>query len=95
MAEQPEGYEIVLPFTVVTSAGGPYEDQAFVAGFQAGSIDVDLRVGMPQPEYWVPSALVPQLDLIAMRRGYLMEHEPWADDVRWSRIEFRLPDEPA
>lgn len=89
MAEQPEGYELVMPFTVVISAGGPYEDAAFVAGFQAGVIYADLGQDMPAPGYWVPSALVTQLDLVAMRWGFKMYSEEWDQGPEWTHVWFR------
>ena len=32
-------YELVMPFVVVTSAGGPYDDESYVAGFEASRVD--------------------------------------------------------
>lgn len=74
--DQPEndGYELVLPFIATQSHGGPYEDQAFVAGYQAGQIDRSLAagaaVGAQRFTFIVYSDLATQLDLIGMRHGY-------------------------
>lgn len=74
-----ERWGLVMPFVVCSSKGGPYEDTAFVAGYQAGGIDMALAAqsaisgeGMRVTVY---TALVPQLDLIAMRHGFLAEAE--------------------
>lgn len=93
-------YALVMPFVVCESKGGPYDDDAFTAGFTAGRIDVWLKVlptleaiGGPfstaEPEM-VRSALVPQLDLIAMRHGYVIDAEPWAEHPdEWTAVRFR------
>jgi hypothetical protein len=74
--DQPEepGYGLVYPFICVTSKGGPYDDAAFVAGATVGSIDMALeiakRVGADRYPATVPTALVPQLELAGMARGF-------------------------
>ena len=68
-----EGRNIVMPFMVCESKGGPYDDAAFVAGFRAGIIDAYLATdpNNPVPEtFFTEPELIPQLDLIAMRHGY-------------------------
>lgn len=93
-------YGLVMPFVVCQSKGGPYDDDAFAAGFHAGRIDCWLRVlpileriggkfDTSEPEM-VRSPLVPQLDLIAMRHGYVVEAEPWAEHPdEWTAVRFR------
>lgn len=89
--DQPS-YELVLPFIVCRSKGGPYEDIAFVAGFQVGEIDRTLAT-TEQSEVrieFVYTALIPQLELIAMNRGYpIVEHHPADDAPGWSQVTFR------
>jgi hypothetical protein len=86
-----DGYDLVMPFIVCQTNGGPYDDDAFVAGFQAGEIDQALKtastVRAAKVHFaMVHTALLPQLELIAMHRGFpkvLAEqtegYEEWAD----------------
>jgi hypothetical protein len=69
---------LVMPFTVVQSAGGPYHDDSFVAGFNLSTIDAELTMcshlpsgvkAVPGPRY-IRRECVEQLDLLAMRHGY-------------------------
>lgn len=46
MPDEPDEYALVMPFTVVASVGGPYDDDAFAAGFTAGRIDCLLLNGI-------------------------------------------------
>lgn len=70
--------ELVVPFIVCTSKGGPYDDDSFVAGFVAGEIDRALSVaaaaGADRLTRTVRTALVPQLELLAMQHGFLHMH---------------------
>lgn len=75
-------YSLVMPFTVVQSRGGPYEDEAFVAGWACGEIMAKLA----QTPLWkgmVREQALPQVDLIAMHYELRMTHtEPvdgWAE----------------
>jgi len=66
---------LVVPFTVCQSKGGPYEDQSFVAGFQAGELWARLTAfqamgGVRTEPQNVYTELLPQVDLIAMHFGY-------------------------
>jgi hypothetical protein len=85
-------YGLVMPFVATTSHGGPYDDAAFVAGFEAGWLDLMLsitgKVGAEVQRY-VPPELVPQLDLIGMRHGYKLIAEPWDEHPdEWTLITF-------
>ena len=74
--DQPEdeGMTLVVPFIVCRSKGGPYDDESFVAGWQGGEIDKALAaaaaIGATRVDYTVRTALVPQLELVAMNRGF-------------------------
>lgn len=74
---------LVMPFVVCESQGGPYDDDAFVAGCRYASIDhalqMILQFGVTQYEQWIEPALVPQLDLLAMHLGWKLTAEPWED----------------
>lgn len=84
-------YEIVMPFVVTQSNGGPYDDDAFVAGWYAAELDIVLEqmarfhCGMART---VPTPLVPQIDLIAMKYGFYFEHEPCEDAEGWSNVQI-------
>lgn len=94
--DEPEeqDYGLVFPFVVCQSLGGPHEDDAFVAGYQAGQIDSALAaaaaVRATQAKFTVRSALVPQLEMVAMNRGFpVMLAEPWeAHPDEWTHVTF-------
>lgn len=75
-------YGLVMPFVVCQSKGGPYDDESYVAGFEAGYLDgmmafedalraqgfrVAAAGSSGQPFH---AANAPQIDLIAMRHNY-------------------------
>ncbi|MEW1565755.1 hypothetical protein AB0454_22550 [Streptomyces sp. NPDC093509] len=71
-------YELVTPIVLARSNGGPYDDTALVAGMTCGALDHELTMtatlhALPQ-ERWLDVRLLPQVDLIAMRHGYVLEH---------------------
>lgn len=77
--ESESGYGLVMPFVVCQTQGGPYEDGAFVAGAWFGRLDSLLEEGSREVivDIAVPSPLVPQLDLLAMKHGYTLTATPW------------------
>lgn len=89
-ADPDETYELAMPFISCESVGGPYADAAFVAGYQCGLIDEHLDGIKPETlTQVVDPGVVPQLDLIAMRRGYTMKSEPWEDHPdEWAFVTF-------
>lgn len=96
-ADQPEdeGYELVVPFVVCTSVGGPFDDDAFVAGFQAGQVDQALKVAgnanASEVRFTVNSELVKQLELIGMNHGYPhIEAEAPEGAPAWAVVTFRI-----
>lgn len=86
-----DGYTLVMPFVVTTDAGGPYESGAFVAGARFGQDSAELRA--EQPDEWqryVYPPMVPQYDLLAMRYGYAITVEPWAEHPdEWALVTLR------
>ena len=90
-------HSLAVPFVVCTSAGGPFDDDAFVAGFQCGDIDRALKVAAANDSdgatFTVRSELVRQLELHAMYRGF-PSVEVTELDEEWSKIEFRRGDTP-
>lgn len=95
--DQPEddGFELAVPFIVCQSQGGPYEDEAFVAGFQAGEVDRALvtaaAAGATEVKATVLSTLVRQLELVGMHRGFPVMRSEVSDEVpEWSLVTFRV-----
>lgn len=84
-------YGLVMPFSAVESAGGPFEDRAFAAGFMCGRIDLMLSTrriaAMTEMVYL---ELASQLDLVAMRHGYVTA-ELWREDP-WLHLGFTRND---
>jgi hypothetical protein len=94
--DEPEGdgYELLVPFVACVSQGGPFDDNSFVAGFQAGQLDQALAaaavVTATEVVVMTFTALTRQLELIAMRRGFpLMTAEVVEAAPEWSNITFR------
>lgn len=91
--EQEPGYGLVMPFLPVTSKGGRYDDDAYVAGFEMGRLDALLAARVfARHEATVHTANQEQADLIAMRHGYRMELVTGGDG--WVEVEFIATWEP-
>lgn len=87
-------YGLVMPFVVVVSKGGPFDDFSFVAGFECGQVAAELQHLAPKSySRTVHTANVPQLDLIAMNEGYAMRSEPTGVEG-WSNVTMTLGEEP-
>jgi hypothetical protein len=98
-----DGMELVVPFIACMSQGGPFADDAFVAGFQCGDIDRALKAGaavMAETLRFpmVRTELLKQLELCAMNRGYphmvasTSEEYPDWSDVRFSLEPIEAPE---
>lgn len=88
-------YDVVMPFIACESQGGPFPDDAFVAGFRCGAVDAMLNLtraaleageGLTDDVIQCREPELAQLDLIAMRRGFTMDAEPVDDE--WFAITF-------
>lgn len=67
----PDDAELVLPFTITRSHGGPHDDAAFAAGWRLATIAAELAT-MHEHDTCTELVLrteLPQLDLIAMHHG--------------------------
>lgn len=104
--EAQQHMSLVVPFVACLSQGGPYEDKAFAAGFQAGEIHRALCIAAParavQVRFpMVRSDLLPQLDLLAMHAGFVIvaktidAHFPEWADVTFAHAASDLPSDPA
>lgn len=85
-------FSLMMPFVVVESNGGPYDDAAFVAGYQCGTVDAKLAaakaVGANHLVEVCYSDLRAQIDLIAMRHGYTVDVVD--EDDEWSTYSFLM-----
>lgn len=86
MGDEPEKvtYGLVMPYVVCEDQGGPWKADAFVGGVYFGEISTVAglgRIGLARlaQGWYVPSELVPQLDLLAMEQKLAMTAEPWAE----------------
>lgn len=69
MAKHPVRIKLI----VTDDAGGPFEFRPFCAGYLAGVVDATMEEGhYTNLRISVPKELVPQLDLIAMKHGYMV-----------------------
>lgn len=79
-------HELVMPFVVCQSKNGPYEDHAFVAGYQCGELSQQMAHGETPIFVTRYRALIPQFDLISMRYGYTMDVDEEYEDELWAHI---------
>ena len=82
-----DDFTLVMPFVVCRSEGGPYDDPSFVAGVRFAHMQAALDAKPPMFETYQPPGLVPQLDLLAMERGYLISVDDLSDE--WARVTLR------
>lgn len=75
--EHESEYRLLMPFVVVQSVGGPYDDASYVAGWNLGYLDARLQFSPRQPvEVTINTSNRPQVDLVAMKHGYTLDTEP-------------------
>jgi hypothetical protein len=94
--DQPEeqSWGLAVPFVVCQSQGGPYDDDAFVAGFQCGQVDKALAVSAAAGSRTVTlplirTELIRQLELIAMNHGYpVVTVQPEQLSPDWATVTF-------
>lgn len=89
-------HTLVMPFVICQSEGGPYEDEAFVAGFTCGTLDAELRalaqLAATPAARWVRPAHLPQVDLIAMHHGYTSTAGEADPASGWHLVTFEQPE---
>lgn len=81
-------YDLVMPFVVVTSKGGPYDDEAFVAGYRIGAIDAEMRHRALSVSATCRAPDEPQIDLVAMRHGYETKARSVSEDGEWITLNY-------
>jgi len=71
-----------MRFVAIASNGGAFDDQSYWAGYEAGRIEGVLSCGgEPRQDLRVRPRNLHQIDLIAMRYGYVLQVQadgPWA-----------------
>lgn len=92
-------YELVYPFIHTKSHGGPYEDEAFVAGFHCGRIErlMAIASNLGQPcEFEAYYSLYGQIDLMAAHHGYTVECRRTDESLHpdWATFMCSLPAHP-
>lgn len=89
--ERPD-FDLVMPFIVCASNGGPFEDQAFVAGYECGLLDAELEFSADvKITRTMRSDNLAQVDLIALKNGYTIETTE-SHDGGWATVEFTAVD---
>lgn len=96
MTEHPQDWGLVMPFVLTISHGGPYPDDAFVAGWACGEIDAVLKLSqmfseITTLERTVATDTLAQLDLCAMRYGFTLTATP-TDVDGWALATFTKTD---
>lgn len=92
--QEQQPYGLVYPFVVCASNDGPYDDGAFVAGCWFGQVSTECKTIIEgrYKRWYVPSPLVPQIDLLAMHEGLTMAAEPWEDyPDEWTQVTLSRP----
>ena len=85
--DRPDDFALVYPFDACQSRGGPYEDESFVAGWQAGQIAA--YIDDPTLSIWsgpVYRHLVHQVDLVAMHAGFNLTVDVHEEGSEWVTI---------
>ncbi len=86
-------YQLLYPFVCCVSNGGPYDDDAFTAGYAMGRLDECLKAaqnaGAMLVTYTIRTELVRQAELIAMHYNFpVMMFRPVADYPEWGEVSF-------
>lgn len=81
-----------MPWRIVRSNGGPYDDEAFDAGMACGMLWAELlslshHEALPRPRYVRPEC-VQQMDLIAMHFEYTLKTGETDEESGYVLITF-------
>jgi hypothetical protein len=85
-------YTLLYPFVVCKTNGGPWDDEAFVAGVRFGELAQRLKLREVFVELPIEHALVPQVDLLAMHEGYSVHFEPCDTAEGWTNATLSRGD---
>lgn len=100
MRDAADDHELVLPFVVVKSNGGQFDDEPWVAGFECGRYDALMNFSVEHgvianllaESTPVHTANLPQLDLLAMHHGLTMKQMTIEETPEWSWVCFAWAD---
>jgi hypothetical protein len=71
---------IVMPFVVVASQGGPYDDASYFAGYEMGLLSAALGMQPAGFRTRIHAGNRAQADLLAMKHGYTLHVEEIRDE---------------
>lgn len=75
---------VFVPFVAMASNGGPYPDDAFIAGHEMGRLESDLyharNSGHRPSARWIRATLERQADLVSMALDFVMVVKPPGPD---------------
>lgn len=103
MSDDEHTYSLVMPFVVTVSHGGPFDDNAYCAGWEMGKLSTQLSTGTVS---WVATILranLPQADLVAMDAGWTMTEDAPPEEMssleadafeQWAHVTFERPRQP-
>jgi hypothetical protein len=85
-------YELVMPFVVCATNGGPYDDAAYCAGWEAGVIDSTLGIAKSLQSVGHLTLLCrgdnrAQIDLLLMKHEFDLLESSETDDGEWITME--------
>ncbi|MGL4297532.1 MAG: hypothetical protein ACRCW4_00470 [Candidatus Neomicrothrix subdominans] len=96
--DEDHGHELVMPFVVVRSQGGHYDDESYAAGWEMGrlasQLDLARAMGLGLPHATIHPENVAQADLVAMRVGAQMIVKEWPEGTHpeaaaeWTWVNF-------
>jgi hypothetical protein len=87
--EPDEFYELEMPFVVVRSTGGVFDDDSYCAGYEMGCIDAHLATLAPicdTADATIRTDNIKQADLIAMRHNLAVEFSEGENG--WTHAHF-------
>mgnify|MGYP001569445451 CR=1 FL=1 len=89
MPDEEHEYGLVMPFVAVKSKGGPYDDQAYAAGWEMGVLSAKLASSPLGHSTTIRTDHAEQADLLAMRYGYRCEATRSEEWPEWTYVVFR------
>ena len=104
MGDEDHEFDLLIPFVCVTSVGGPFDDDSFVAGIEferiAHTLNTLKSIDITWYETNIRPALLKQVDLVAMHYGWTCTELPVPDDVDlcdehadWVYVKFEMAQE--
>jgi hypothetical protein len=93
MTDDEHNLELIMPFVVVQSVNGPWDDDAYAAGWEMGALDIRLRMAS-EADAVIHAVTIrdwnlPQLELVAMKHGVLVGEVLDRDTTGWLIVELR------